>query len=109
MGMLFDRGLFKYEDKISKHWPEFGQNGKENITISDVLQHKSGLAWFTESIPTIKNAWPENIKKNQMGSFIEKQKQHFPVYEDIEGGQKLFALAKNLAINKKSKILIQSS
>merc|ERR1712156_1207007 len=25
MAMLYDKGLFKYEDKISKHWPEFGQ------------------------------------------------------------------------------------
>ena len=31
MGMLFDRGLFKYDDKVSKHWPEFGQEGKDNI------------------------------------------------------------------------------
>ena len=31
MGMLFDRGLFKYDDKVSKYWPEFGQEGKENI------------------------------------------------------------------------------
>ena len=67
MGMLFDRGLFKYDDKVSKHWPEFGQNGKDNITISEVLRHESGLAWFTESIPSIKNAWHENIKKNQLG------------------------------------------
>ena len=67
MGILFDQGLFKYDDKVSKHWPEFGQNGKDNITISEVLRHESGLAWFTESIPSIKNAWHENIKKNQLG------------------------------------------
>ena len=101
MGMLFDRGLFKYEDKISKHWPEFGQNGKEDIRICDVLQHKSGLAWFTESIPTIKNAWPENIKKNQVGSFIEKQKQHYPVYNDIqESKTEYHALTRGLIINE---------
>ena len=34
MGMLYDKGLFKYEDNVSKHWPEFGQNGKENVKIS---------------------------------------------------------------------------
>lgn len=26
MAMLYDKGLFKYEDKISKYWPEFGKN-----------------------------------------------------------------------------------
>ena len=54
MGMLYDKGLFKFEDKISKHWPEFGQNEKEDLQICDVLRHESGLSYFTESLPTIK-------------------------------------------------------
>ena len=76
--MLFDRGLFQYEDKVCKYWPEFGQNGKEKIQILEVLQHESGLAWFSQSVPTIKNAWTENIKKNQIGKIIEKEIQKFP-------------------------------
>ena len=78
MAMLYDKGLFCYDDKIAQHWPNFGQNGKENIQICDVLRHESGLAHFSESIPTIKNAWCDNIKLNKMGAFIEKEKQHFP-------------------------------
>lgn len=35
-----DRGLLNYKDLISKHWPEFGQNGKENITIEQLLSHQ---------------------------------------------------------------------
>ena len=38
MAMQHDKGIFDYEDKISKHWPEFGQNGKENIKICDVFR-----------------------------------------------------------------------
>jgi CubicO group peptidase (beta-lactamase class C family) len=30
------RGLFEYEDKISTYWPEFAQNGKEDITIREL-------------------------------------------------------------------------
>ena len=78
MAMLYDKGLFCYDDKIAQHWPNFGQNGKENIKICDVLRHESGLAHFSESIPTIKNAWHDNIKMNKIGAFIEKEKQHFP-------------------------------
>jgi CubicO group peptidase (beta-lactamase class C family) len=33
MMLLVQRGILKYEDKISKYWPEFAQNGKEDITI----------------------------------------------------------------------------
>ena len=68
--------------------------------ICDVLQHESGLAWFTESIPSIKNVWPENIKNNEMGSFIEKQKQHFPQYKDIESKTEYHALTRGLIINE---------
>uniref|UniRef100_A0A0N5AFP0 Beta-lactamase domain-containing protein n=1 Tax=Syphacia muris TaxID=451379 RepID=A0A0N5AFP0_9BILA len=43
--MLVDRGLVDYEDLVVKHWPEFGQNGKENITIDQLLSHQAGLAY----------------------------------------------------------------
>ena len=43
---LFDKGLLNYEDTIAKYWPEFAQNGKENVKICDVLRHESGLAYF---------------------------------------------------------------
>ena len=36
----------KYTEKISTHWPEFGQNGKENITVADLMRHEAGLPLF---------------------------------------------------------------
>ena len=36
----------KYTEKISSYWPEFGQNGKEDITVADLLRHEAGLAQF---------------------------------------------------------------
>ena len=41
-----EKGHFLYNDKVCKHWPEFGNNGKENITIADVLRHDAGLFRF---------------------------------------------------------------
>jgi CubicO group peptidase (beta-lactamase class C family) len=38
-----DLGRLQYSDKVVKHWPEFGQNGKENITVADVMRHEGGL------------------------------------------------------------------
>lgn len=43
MHILVDRGLADYEDKVAKHWPEFAQNGKENITIRHIMNHEAGL------------------------------------------------------------------
>ena len=38
-----DRKLFGINDKISKYIPGFAQNGKENVTIKNLLMHNSGL------------------------------------------------------------------
>ncbi|MCG8671208.1 MAG: beta-lactamase family protein [Pseudomonadales bacterium] len=43
MHLIIDKGLAKLDDPISKHWPEFGANGKENITIRQALNHQAGL------------------------------------------------------------------
>jgi len=43
MCILVDRGLLKYEAKVSEYWPEFGQFGKEDIRVETVLRHDSGL------------------------------------------------------------------
>ncbi|MBS4034066.1 MAG: serine hydrolase [Ignavibacterium sp.] len=44
--ICIDRNLFSLGDKVVKFIPEFGVNGKENITIRNLLLHNSGLiAW----------------------------------------------------------------
>lgn len=44
-----DRGLCRYDDLVIKYWPEFGQNGKAEMTIADVLRHDAGLHAFDEA------------------------------------------------------------
>jgi aarF domain-containing kinase len=43
MHMLVGEGKAKYDDKVSKHWKAFGQSGKSNITIEEMLSHRAGL------------------------------------------------------------------
>jgi CubicO group peptidase (beta-lactamase class C family) len=38
-----DRGLIDYDAPVATYWPEFGQAGKEKITVRQVLSHQSGL------------------------------------------------------------------
>jgi CubicO group peptidase (beta-lactamase class C family) len=40
---LVEEGKLDYDDPVSKHWPEFAANGKETITIRDILTHRAGL------------------------------------------------------------------
>ena len=45
--MLFEKGLFALDDPVAKHIPEFAANGKENVTIRQLLTHTSGfVAWI---------------------------------------------------------------
>ncbi len=41
--LLVERGQLKLGDKVSSLLPEFAANGKEDITIRDLLIHQSGL------------------------------------------------------------------
>ena len=40
---LADRGELDLHAPVSRYWPEFGQAGKENITLAMVMSHRSGL------------------------------------------------------------------
>lgn len=48
--MMVDRGLLDYDDPVSRHWPEFGQAGKQRITVRHVLAHQSGLYHIRQMI-----------------------------------------------------------
>lgn len=38
-----DKGHLDYDKKVTTYWPEFGQNGKQNVTVADVMRHEAGL------------------------------------------------------------------
>ncbi len=41
---LFEQGKIRLNDPVTKYIPDFGQNGKQDITIRQLLTHYSGLA-----------------------------------------------------------------
>ncbi len=41
---LWEQGKFRMNDPVAKYLPEFGQNGKQDITIRQLLVHYSGLS-----------------------------------------------------------------
>lgn len=42
--MLLERGELDLNAPVAKYWPEFAQNGKENIPVRMLLNHQAGLA-----------------------------------------------------------------
>lgn len=47
---LISEGLIDPAEKVATYWPEFAQNGKENITVSMVLDHTCALPVVTEPL-----------------------------------------------------------
>ncbi len=41
--LLDERGLLHVDDRVAEYLPEFGRNGKEDITINHVLSHRAGV------------------------------------------------------------------
>ena len=41
--LLADRGQIDYDAPVAAYWPQFGQGGKERVTVRHVLTHSAGL------------------------------------------------------------------
>jgi len=76
MAALVGKGLINYNDKIADYWPEFGANGKGDLTIAELMRHEAGLAVFNTSIAP-EDLHTENIKQNKVGRVIESQIQKY--------------------------------
>ena len=50
MLMLADRGQLDFNEKVSTYWPEFAQNGKDNIQVRHIMSHSAGLSSLEEPI-----------------------------------------------------------
>ena len=48
--VLADRGKLDFFSPVCKYWPEFAQKGKENILVSHVMSHSSGLAGWDDPV-----------------------------------------------------------
>ncbi len=48
LARLVSQGRLDYAQRVVEIWPEFGQAGKERITVGQCLSHQDGLAAFTE-------------------------------------------------------------
>ena len=44
--IVIDRGLIELDAPVAHYWPEFGQNGKQSVTVRDALTHQAGVPGF---------------------------------------------------------------
>jgi CubicO group peptidase (beta-lactamase class C family) len=50
LAIAHSRGWLDYEAPVARYWPEFARNGKERITVRQLLAHQAGLFAFDEPV-----------------------------------------------------------
>ncbi len=57
-----DRGLLDVNENISKYWPEFAENGKEDIRVKHILSHSTGIpGWENDDNISLKDVCDPSI------------------------------------------------
>jgi CubicO group peptidase (beta-lactamase class C family) len=52
LAVAHSRGLIDYDAPVASYWPEFAANGKEAVTVRQLLSHQAGLCAIDEPIET---------------------------------------------------------
>ena len=71
--MLKERGRLEWDDPVSKHWPEFAQNGKERVTIRHILSHRGGFPDTPADLP-----WTDWADWSKVTAAMERATPKFP-------------------------------
>lgn len=50
MALAHSRRWLDYDERVATYWPEFAQNGKQDITVRQLLAHQAGLFAFDEPV-----------------------------------------------------------
>jgi CubicO group peptidase (beta-lactamase class C family) len=50
LAVAHSRGWLDYEERVCTYWPEFAQQGKERITVRQLLAHQAGLFALDEPV-----------------------------------------------------------
>jgi len=95
---LVEQGKLKLDAPVAKYWPQFAANGKEKITVRELLTHMSGLAadipshGLNKMLPPAKRVQADTItdwqsEQGALAEVIKIKPEHRPgkvfVYSDI--------------------------
>jgi len=70
--ILADEGKLDYEARVVDYWPEFGAEGKENVTVAQLLSHQAGLCGLSQKI-TVEDLY----NWDKMIALLAAQKPHW--------------------------------
>ncbi|XP_061182338.1 beta-lactamase domain-containing protein 2-like [Saccostrea echinata] len=69
IAVFVDKGWLDYKKPVAYYWPEFGENGKHEITVEMLLSHQGGLSITNGTFPI---QWIEE-QPEKVYRFLEQQ------------------------------------
>jgi CubicO group peptidase (beta-lactamase class C family) len=54
VALAHSRGWLEYDVPVASYWPEFAQNGKDRVTVRQLLAHQAGLCAIDEPLTAAK-------------------------------------------------------
>lgn len=73
LALAHSRGWLDYDAHVTDYWLEFGQNGKQPITVRQLLAHQAGLHAFHEKVDRQVIADPQRL-----GDILAREKPQWP-------------------------------
>ena len=61
--LLAARGQLDYDAPVAAYWPEFGQAGKQDITVREAMSHRASLAIIDSAVPGDALRWSTFVDK----------------------------------------------
>lgn len=76
VALAHSRGQIDYDAPVAQYWQEFAQNGKDRVTVRQLLGHEAGLCAIDESLH-----WETLADLDRLASILAKQKPAWRVGE----------------------------
>ncbi|KAI7831404.1 beta-lactamase/transpeptidase-like protein [Gamsiella multidivaricata] len=70
---LVEQGRLDYEKRIADYWPEFAQNGKEDVRLVDLMTHESGVPFLDNEDKAEMYLWPHLADEEKFSDRLARQ------------------------------------
>ena len=69
IAVAHSRGLLDYDAPVARYWPEFADNGKEHVTVRQLLSHQAGLCAIDEPL-----GLPDLVDLDRIAAAVGRQR-----------------------------------
>ncbi|KAF9186607.1 hypothetical protein BGZ51_001862 [Haplosporangium sp. Z 767] len=77
IAQLVEQGKLDYEKKIAEYWPEFAQNGKEDVRLVDLMTHESGVPFLDDDDKENYLSWSHLADQKTFSERLARQRHLF--------------------------------